>query len=86
VYKPGQIRLSARQTIEPNIAGTDRSGYVVSGDTLYWSFYSVDGTGEIDPAGPPALQHKVRLRLRGWSHQRLLDGDQGHRQARDRIG
>ncbi len=72
VYKPGQIRLSARQTIEPNIAGTDRSGYVVSGDTLYWSFYSVDGTGEIDPAGPPALQ---RIGA-GWSRFTFLENSE----------
>ncbi|GAA1113291.1 hypothetical protein GCM10009630_08180 [Kribbella jejuensis] len=48
VFKPGQIRLSARQTIEPDISGTDRYGYVVIGDALYYSYYQVYGDGTID--------------------------------------
>jgi hypothetical protein len=48
VFKPGQVRLSARQTIEPDISGTDRYGYVVIGDALYYSYYQVYGDGTID--------------------------------------
>ncbi|MER7246142.1 hypothetical protein [Kribbella sp. NPDC000426] len=48
VYAPGQVRLSARQTIEPDISGTDRYGYVVIGDALYYSSYQEYGDGTID--------------------------------------
>ncbi|MFF0338696.1 hypothetical protein [Kribbella sp. NPDC004875] len=48
VYKPGQVRLSARQTTEPDISGTDRSGYVVIGDALYYSYYQGYEDGTID--------------------------------------
>jgi hypothetical protein len=48
VYKPGQIRLSARQTSEPDISGTDRYGYVVIGDALYYSYYQAYEDGTLD--------------------------------------
>ncbi|WP_432886036.1 hypothetical protein ACQPYH_02735 [Kribbella sp. CA-245084] len=55
VYKPGQVRLSARQTSEPGPGGTDRYGYVVIGDALYESRYRTDMTGGLDPSNPPGL-------------------------------
>ncbi|WP_329005076.1 hypothetical protein OHA18_17010 [Kribbella sp. NBC_00709] len=51
VYSPGQVRLSARQTIEPDISGTDRYGYVVIGDALYYSYYQGYEDGTIDNRG-----------------------------------
>ncbi|MFI5691982.1 hypothetical protein ACIA58_09105 [Kribbella sp. NPDC051586] len=55
VYKPGQVRLSARQTSEPGPGGTDRYGYVVIGDALYNSVYRTDMAGGLDPSNPPSL-------------------------------
>ncbi|MEU4288866.1 hypothetical protein AB0E63_11650 [Kribbella sp. NPDC026596] len=69
VYQPGQIRLSARQTVEPNIAGIDRYGYVVIGDGLYASSYALDGTGEIDPS----LPQQLRRIGGGWSKFTFLE-------------
>jgi hypothetical protein len=43
IYKPGQIRLSARQISEPAPEGNDYYGYVVGGDTLYSSYYNATG-------------------------------------------
>jgi hypothetical protein len=40
VFPPGQVRLSSVWEIEPNVAGFDRSGYVVQGDALYRYFYN----------------------------------------------
>ncbi|HWD81867.1 MAG TPA: hypothetical protein VG497_23385 [Kribbella sp.] len=51
VYKPGQVRLSARQTIEPDIAGTDRYGFVVIGDALYYSYYRAYDDNTADSRG-----------------------------------
>ncbi|WP_350279503.1 hypothetical protein [Kribbella sp. HUAS MG21] len=67
VYKPGQVRLSARQTIEPNISGTDRYGYVVIGDALYHSAYLGYDDGSTD--GPTTL---TRIGG-GWSPFRFLE-------------
>ena len=69
VFKPGQIRLSARTTIEPNISGTDRYGYVVIGDALYDASYSVDGVGAIDPSFP----QQFRRVGGGWSKFTFLE-------------
>ncbi len=57
VFKPGQIRLSARITSEPDVGGPLRYGYVVIGDGLYWTNYAVDATtGQIDPNKPLLLR------------------------------
>jgi hypothetical protein len=40
VFAPGKVRLSATFTLEPNVAGFDKSGYVVEGDALYSRFYN----------------------------------------------
>ncbi len=40
VFPPGQVRLSSTWVTEPNVAGFDRSGYVVRGDALYRYFYN----------------------------------------------
>ncbi|MEV5961654.1 hypothetical protein AB0L70_07815 [Kribbella sp. NPDC051952] len=70
VFGPGQVRLSARTTQEPDIAGFDRYGYVVIGDALYWSNYTVDpGTGQIDPTNPPFLRRIGG----GWASFRTLE-------------
>ncbi|MFD3405048.1 hypothetical protein ACFWUU_30465 [Kribbella sp. NPDC058693] len=55
VYQPGQVRLSARQTSEPGPGGTDRYGYVVVGDGLYYGGYRTDMAGGLDPSNPPGL-------------------------------
>ncbi|MGW5193077.1 hypothetical protein ACWEOO_27780 [Kribbella sp. NPDC004138] len=67
VYKPGQVRLSARQTIEPNISGTDRYGYLVIGDALYFSGYTGYEDGTTD--GPVSLTRVGG----GWSTFRFLE-------------
>ncbi|MGW5191579.1 hypothetical protein ACWEOO_20185 [Kribbella sp. NPDC004138] len=40
VFPPGKVRLSSTWVTEPNVAGFDRSGYVVQGDALYRYFYN----------------------------------------------
>jgi hypothetical protein len=40
VFKPGQVRLSSTFESEPNVAGSDSSGYVVQGDGLYARYYN----------------------------------------------
>ena len=66
VYQPGQVRLSARQTIEPDISGTDRYGYVVIGDGLYLSGYQEYEDGTVD--------NKFLKRIGGgWSSFRFLE-------------
>ncbi|MFG1906616.1 hypothetical protein [Kribbella sp. NPDC048928] len=55
VYAPGAVRLSSRFSSVPNIAGADEYGTVVIGDSLYWSSYAIDGTGQIDPTYPHSL-------------------------------
>ena len=66
VYTPGQVRLSARQTIEPDISGTDRYGYVVIGDGLYLSGYQEYEDGTVD--------NKFLKRIGGgWSSFRFLE-------------
>lgn len=67
-------------TNEPDISGPSRYGYVVIGDGLYWSNYSVDEVaGENTPADPPLLRRVGG----GWtpftiletSHYETLDGN-----------
>ena len=50
VFKPGQVRLSARTVLDPKATHFDNYGYVVIGDALYWSSYLPAVGGEIDPA------------------------------------
>ena len=69
-FQPGQIRLSARTTSEPNVAGPDRYGYVVIGDALYWSNYAINAaTGQIDPDE----QHLLRRVGGGWTPFTMLE-------------
>jgi len=42
IYKPGQVRLATTFIHEPNIAGVDVSGWVVQGDSLYFSSYATN--------------------------------------------
>jgi hypothetical protein len=70
VYKPGQVRLSARQTEEPMPQGAQRGGYVVIGDALYWSVYVTDTNGHV-------IDKPVLRRVGGgWSNFRLLEVSQ----------
>jgi len=39
-FPAGQVRLSSTFEAEPNVAGTDRTGYVVQGDSLYYRSYN----------------------------------------------
>jgi hypothetical protein len=50
VFKPGQVRLSARAVIDPNATHFDNFGYVVIGDALYWSSYLPAVGLELNPA------------------------------------
>jgi hypothetical protein len=79
VFKPGQVRLSARMTNEPDTAGPSRYGYVVIGDGLYWSNYSVNEIlGEDTPANPPLLRRVgggwTPFRFLETSHYETIDG------------
>jgi hypothetical protein len=51
VFPAGQVRLSSTFEAEPNVAGVDRSGYVVQGDSLYFRSYNfnagIDETSRI---------------------------------------
>ncbi|WP_350279502.1 hypothetical protein [Kribbella sp. HUAS MG21] len=67
VYKPGLIRLSARQTQEPSPGGAERYGYVVAGDALYWSVYLTDVNGQL--VEPPNLRRVGG----GWSRFKALE-------------
>jgi hypothetical protein len=67
VYKPGLIRLSARQTHEPMPGGVQRNGYVVAGDALYWSVYRTDTNGQL--VEPPNLRRIGG----GWSRFKALE-------------
>ncbi|WP_238153272.1 hypothetical protein [Kribbella speibonae] len=69
VYKPGQVRLSARQTEEPVPQGTQRGGYVVIGDALYWSVYLTFNGQVID-------QPVLRRIGGGWGNFRTLEVSQ----------
>jgi hypothetical protein len=69
VYKSGAVRLSARQTMEPDIDGLDNYGYVVIGDALYYSYYlrHEDGT----------TSYKSLTRVgAGWGSFRYLEVSQ----------
>ncbi|WP_238173600.1 hypothetical protein [Kribbella speibonae] len=69
-FSPGQIRLSARTTNEPDISGPNLYGYVVIGDALYWSNYFIDATtGQIDPNH----QHLLRRVGGGWTPFTMLE-------------
>jgi hypothetical protein len=41
-FPPGQVRLSSTFEAEPNVAGIDRTGYVVQGDALYRRSYNAN--------------------------------------------
>jgi hypothetical protein len=51
VFPAGQVRLSSTFEAEPNVAGVDRSGYMVQGDALYYRAYNfnagIDETSRI---------------------------------------
>jgi len=67
-YKPGQIRLSARQSRLSNAGGSmTSSGYVVAADSLYWSSYVSDANGKL--IGTPELRRVGG----GWSPFRSLE-------------
>lgn len=68
--RPQEVRLSARQTIEPNISGTDRYGYVVINDGLYWmNYWAPDGNASVDPDRPPTLRRIGG----GWAYFNVLE-------------
>jgi hypothetical protein len=41
-FPPGQVRLSSTFEAEPNVAGVDRTGFVVQGDALYLRSYNAN--------------------------------------------
>ncbi|MEV5960746.1 hypothetical protein AB0L70_03225 [Kribbella sp. NPDC051952] len=47
VYPPGKVRVSTQFIAEPNVAGVDRYGYVIEGDSLYYHFYNPSVTDPV---------------------------------------
>jgi len=63
IFQPGQVRLASNFIHEPNIAGMDVSGWVIQGDTLYYSSY---------PTNDPA--QKILRRIGGgWRNYTALE-------------
>jgi len=52
VYKPEQVRVATRYTIEPTTSSFDISGFVLQGDSLYRHHFWRTGGGQIDPSVP----------------------------------
>jgi hypothetical protein len=68
VYAPGQVRLSTTFLNEPDASGSAIAGWVVQGDTLYRSVYSLQiSTGQY--SDPPAL---IRVGG-GWTNFKAVE-------------
>jgi hypothetical protein len=69
VYGAGKVRLTSHFEDYPKSgAGSVMSGYVVIGDALYYSGYTTNGSGQVEPPGPQLTRIG-----RGWSNFTLLD-------------
>jgi hypothetical protein len=70
VYPAGAARLSSTFSTEPFVPESyGNDGYVVLGDALYYSNYTVNGTGELDPTYPVVLRRIGG----GWSDYTALE-------------
>jgi hypothetical protein len=55
VFQPGKVRVASGYIREPDVFGSDISGLVLQGDSLYRHTYLMDDSGDVDPSGPSSF-------------------------------
>jgi hypothetical protein len=80
IYQPGKVRAASVFTLEPTIEGADIGGYVLQGDSLYRSAYTLDPDNVVRTDYPPVLSRVGG----GWSNYTAFEVSE-YEVAKDRV-